>query len=147
MEFLIPQAASNNTAARCTNAKFRIPPAGEHQTMPPRNSHIRNFRVLEIGVTPTEAPFSGGVQDAAFSRGGGGMAMFAAFPSTNMEAAFGRLHFCGIHIRGWEGGKHSHTTYPYPYSRSLLGSAPKRPLSEGTGTFLCPDVRLYTGNM
>ena len=57
------------------------------------------------------------------------MAMFAAYPSTVMEAAFGRLHNSGesafgarpsvvevaeggLHNSGWEGGKHSHTTIP-----------------------------------
>ena len=88
---------------------------------------------LKIGVPPSEAPFSGGVQDAAFSRVGVGcMAMFAAFPSTNMEAAFGRLHNSGagafgagstvvevaegrLDIGGWEGGKHSHTSHPHTY--------------------------------
>ena len=37
-EFLIPQAASNNAAAKYQNAKFRIPQAGENQTVPARNS-------------------------------------------------------------------------------------------------------------
>ena len=83
---------------------------------------------LKRGVTPTEAPFSGGVQEAAFSRGGGGLYGYVCrlpihqygfhnsgagaegASSTVVEVAEGRLH-----IGGWEGGKHSHTTHPHPY--------------------------------
>ena len=50
------------------------------------------------------------------------VAMFVISPSIIMKAAFGRLqwrhplwrrlHCCGFHNRGWEGGKYSHTTHP-----------------------------------
>ena len=37
-EFLIPQAASNNAAAKYKNAKFRISQAGENENVPARNT-------------------------------------------------------------------------------------------------------------